>query len=69
MQIMHECGGTVLVGCCGTEQEHLYCDRCGAFTHNPEHIANNYLPSGTDKVANRAAFDEGEESSPEESDA
>jgi predicted RNA-binding Zn-ribbon protein involved in translation (DUF1610 family) len=23
-----ECGGTILTGCPGTEQEHYYCDRC-----------------------------------------
>jgi hypothetical protein len=61
VSIHNNCGGTVLTGGSG-EQAHIYCDRCGAFTHNTE---NSELPTGTDREANRAAFDDGEFCSPD----
>ena len=57
----HDCGGTVLVGG-QDETRHVYCDRCGAFNHNP---GADTLPSGTDRDANRAAFDAGHVASPD----
>lgn len=58
--VMHNCGGTVLTGASG-EQAHLYCDRCGAFTYDTD----AELPTGTDKAANRRAYDDGEQCSPD----
>ncbi len=56
----HLCGGTILTGGAG-EQAHRYCDRCRAYTHD----LSADVPSGTDEAANRAAWDAGEEQSPE----
>lgn len=60
----HDCGGAILMGGSG-EQKHIYCDRCGAFSHDPDDIEANRLPSGTDPGRNQEASDAGEESSPE----
>jgi ribosomal protein L37E len=60
-QTRHECGGTVLVGGEG-EQEHAYCDRCGAFRYTEDSSA---FPTGTDKAANNAAWDAGKTRSPD----
>lgn len=30
------CGGTILTGCGGTEQEHSYCDRCDWVEHRAD---------------------------------
>jgi hypothetical protein len=57
----HACGGTILHGGSG-EQAHSYCDRCGAFAYDS---AECDVPDGTDPIANHAAWDEGEECSPE----
>lgn len=56
-----DCGGTVLSGASGTPQAHTYCDRCGAYTH----VDCDPLPTGTDKAANKEAWDRGDESSPD----
>jgi hypothetical protein len=60
---LHGCGGTILIGAAGTDHEHDYCDRCGAFRYlgtSPESF-----PTCTDKAANTHAWDEGEERSPD----
>jgi hypothetical protein len=61
------CGGAI-----GIAKEHdgtayLYCDKCGAFTMD----ADAELPTGSDRDANRAAWDNAEDRSPdaEEGDA
>lgn len=56
----HACGGTILVGGAG-EQRHRYCDSCRAFVYG-----DGDVPSGVDPVANRKAWDNGDESSPED---
>lgn len=56
----HICGGTILSGGVG-DQSHCYCDRCGAFVYGTDPAT---VPSGTDRDANRAAYDAGDESSP-----
>jgi hypothetical protein len=58
----HICGGTILDGGLGSpEAEHRYCDRCGAFRYG----SDDELPDGTDREANRAAFEDGEDASPD----
>jgi hypothetical protein len=52
----HDCGGTILAG-----PGYRYCDRCAAFTY----FNNMPIPGGTDRDANRAAFDAGEDESPD----
>lgn len=59
---LHGCGGTVHTGGSGDEAHHV-CDRCGAFAYDS--VYEGALPSGTDKVANQAAWDAGEDQSPE----
>lgn len=56
---MHDCGGTILVG--GAGERHRYCDRCHAFTYK----FGAEIPSGTDKTANLAAWNAGDEESAE----
>jgi hypothetical protein len=59
---LHSCGGTILHGGLGTPlTSHKYCDRCQAFTYD---LAGE-VPSGTDRKANRRAYDRGEDESPE----
>lgn len=58
----HECGGAVVYSGTGSGTPHLYCEYCGAFTYDIEATA---LPSGTDRVANDAAWDAGDERSPD----
>jgi hypothetical protein len=53
---LHACGGTLLAG-----PDHSYCDRCAAFAYDGAPV-----PSGTDRAANRAAWDAGDEASPED---
>ena len=57
----HACGGTILHGGSG-EQEHAYCDRCRAYAYT---ASDRDVPDGTDPAANRAAWDDGDEASPE----
>jgi hypothetical protein len=57
----HVCGGTIGHGGSG-ETRHKYCDRCGAFTYD----LDADLPTGTDRAANRAAYDNGDDESPAE---
>ena len=58
----HEgCGGTILSGGAG-EQAHDYCDRCGAFRYDS---ADEPFPSGSDRDANRRAYDDGDDRSPD----
>ena len=57
----HVCGGTILLGAPGTQNAHRYCDRCGAYTYD----IDDRLPGGTDATANQAAWDAGDDSSPE----
>lgn len=54
------CGGTILTGGAG-EQAHIYCDRCHAFTYTS---TGETVPGGTDREANRAAWDAGDDRSP-----
>lgn len=56
----HACGGTILHGGTG-EQAHSYCDRCRAFAYDS---ADEPVPDGTDREANRQAWDDGEDTSP-----
>lgn len=55
----HVCGGTILAGGSG-DQEHQYCDRCGAYTYDMDAD----VPDGTDEPANGAAWDAGDLGSP-----
>ena len=57
------CGGTILTGGAGAE-EHEYCDRCGAFRYSSDE--DDDFPTGADRRANREAWDNGDERSPEE---
>lgn len=59
----HACGGTVLDGG-SDDQVHRYCDRCGAFRYY-NGASTVALPSGVDADANRAAYDRGDDESPE----
>ena len=52
----HTCGGTILVD---ESEGRTYCDRCGAYRHG-----DGPLPTGTDREANRQAYDDGDEASP-----
>ena len=52
---IHECGGTIATGGSG-EQAHQYCDRCHAFSYD----LTDALPSGTDLVLNKRAWDNGD---------
>ena len=52
----HDCGGTILSG---YGPNHSYCDRCGAFA-----VGDDPVPDGTDRDANRRAWDNCEERSP-----
>lgn len=54
---VHDCGGTILSG-----PDHIYCDRCRAFTYDDD----DTLPTGTDPAANRQAWDDGEDCSPDD---
>lgn len=56
----HDCGGTILIGGVGDDR-HTYCHRCGAYRYGDAEA----LPTGTDPVANRAAWDAGEDVSPD----
>lgn len=55
----HECGGTILITN-GNGEAYQYCDTCGAFAYGED----AEVPDGTDKVANREAFDAGDTESP-----
>lgn len=59
-QFTHECGGTILTVGSG-DQEHSYCDRCGAFRYT---TYSGPFPTGTDKDANDRAWNDGDECSP-----
>lgn len=60
----HACGGTVL-SAGGGDQKHLYCDRCGAFVYLlGRDVEDVELPPGTDRAANKAAFDNADDQSP-----
>src|SRR5690606_28166573 len=59
--MVHDCGGTILVAGSG-EERHTYCERCGAYRYGQD-VAS--LPTGTDPVANRAAWDAGADASPD----
>lgn len=58
----HTCGGTILHGGAGLDA-HSYCDRCGAFVYDS--ATDPTMPTGTDKAANEAAYNDGDERSPE----
>ena len=60
----HPCGGTILHSGGRGEHDHSYCDRCHAFAYD-EDGASQPVPSGIDERTNRAAWDEGEECSPD----
>lgn len=59
------CGGTLLVAASGTPDAYEYCDRCGAFRFDVDGDMDDF-PTGTDREANREAFENGEECSPDE---
>ena len=61
MMKVHDCGGTILAAGSG-EERHAYCMRCGAYRYGRD-VAS--LPTGTDPVANRAAWDAGADASPD----
>ncbi len=61
-QTSHACGGTILHGGSGDEG-HRYCDRCRAFAYDS---SGEQVPSGTDEAANREAWDNGDDCSPDE---
>ena len=61
----HRCGGSLRSGGSG-EQQHWYCLRCGAFAYDSDPAS---VPAGTDPIANKAAWDEGSERSPEPVDS
>ena len=52
---MHDCGGTILAG-----PGYHYCASCAAFAYDGAEV-----PTGTNREANRAAFDAGESESPD----
>lgn len=56
-----DCGGTIVEGDIGGHRPHRYCDRCHAFREG-----DGPLPSGRDREANHAAWDDGETSSPDQ---
>ena len=56
----HECGGTILVGTVNTDTYH-YCGKCEAFQFVGMSVS---FPNGTDKLANRKAWDMMEQKSP-----
>jgi len=64
MMAMHDCGGTVLYSRANGEPQ-LYCDWCGAYTHDPYMVEVGQLPTGMDREANRRAIEDGEVSSPD----
>lgn len=55
----HGCGGAILSAELDGE-EYYYCHCCGAFTYD----LDGEVPSGTDEVANREAWDYGALRSP-----
>lgn len=57
---LHICGGTILSAGTG-DHAHCYCDRCGAFAYGSDPAS---VPAGTDQDANKAAWDAGDEASP-----
>lgn len=56
----HECGGTILTST-HADQQYWYCDQCHAFTYDPD----SSVPAGTNPEANQAAWDAGDDESPE----
>ena len=56
----HVCGGTILSST-GNGEEYQYCDRCGAYAYSED---ASDVPDGTDKTANKAAWDDGDTESP-----
>lgn len=54
----HNCGGSLI-----SALDHVFCNRCSAFTYNGADV-----PDGTDRFANQAAYDAGEDESPAASD-
>lgn len=62
----HECGGRILAGesLDGSPDAptYFYCDACGAFLWTD---APGWFPTGTDRLRNRAAWDDGELRSPD----
>ncbi len=66
----HTCGGTIIrhgsPDPAADPRDYLYCDRCGAFRYfGEEEEEEDGPPSGTDREANRAAWDDGDDASPE----
>jgi len=57
MTQIHECGGAILTG--ENEGQYDYCDQCSAYSYEGP------VPSGTDKVANRKAWDDAAPRSPD----
>lgn len=60
----HACGGTIAThqspDPAAEPRDYRYCDRCHAFSYEED-----YMPSGTDREANRDAWDDGADYSPE----
>ena len=61
----HVCGGDVLAGPLTDDGRQYYCNRCGAFCYSPDDEPIPKLPSGADKSANQAAYDDGRLQSPD----
>lgn len=60
----HTCGGTIAThqspDPAAEPRDYRYCDRCGAFSYE-----EGDLPEGTDRAANKEAWDDGEDCSPD----
>ena len=63
--IHEDCGGTIYSGGLGSDEEaHDVCDRCGAYRYDADD--DDTFPSGRGRARNQAAWDDGDERSPEE---
>ncbi len=62
----HNCGGAAHTHAspdpAAEPRDYLYCDCCGAFSYGG---GGGTLPSGTDRLLNQAAWNAGEDASPE----
>ena len=54
----HDCGGSVLHSD-SNGSRYSYCDNCNAFSHT-----SGPMPTGTDRIANEAAWNDGADASP-----
>lgn len=65
---IHDCGGAIIDGTAhiysGVSVDYRYCQDCGAFVYADDDRADD-MPNGTDREANRAAWDGGDTRSPD----